>query len=321
MMKRNKYKYACLFAAGAVAFAFAIASKPAAKRFNAEESYVVFNNNSLISVEESGDVASWQYGLPNENLDVDSSHVEYTFDIEKYDANTFKISIYYVILNSFYFSTAREYSSDYLYSSATFSSEQIQGFGSKKVVYVNSQKNFRMWLGYEISENEGENPSYSLVYTLYAGAFNAGEDVRYVVGQSYVLGKARAEGVTGIFEGSDFMQNLDSYSAPALNHLRRACPIVDISPRDKWNTLISYGQSNYDRGYTNGYDDGYKEAEDTDANTNSIFSGIIDVGLLPINMFLDIFNFQLFGINFRNVVSGLLTALIAIILVRMFTGN
>ena len=46
-----------------------------------------------------------------------------------------------------------------------------------------------------------------------------------------------------------------------------------------------------------------------------------DIGLLPINVFLDIFNFEVFGINFKPLVAGLLTALVAIIIFRMFVGK
>lgn len=77
----------------------------------------------------------------------------------------------------------------------------------------------------------------------------------------------------------------------------------------------------YQDGYQDGYDDGYQEAIDVDKHTATIFSGIIDVALLPINVFLSIFDFNLFGINFKNMVAGILTAMIAIILIRTFSGG
>lgn len=77
----------------------------------------------------------------------------------------------------------------------------------------------------------------------------------------------------------------------------------------------------YQDGYTEGYDKGYQSAVDVDRHTATIFSGIIDVALLPINVFLSIFDFNLFGINFKNMVAGVLTAMIAVILIRTFTGK
>lgn len=77
----------------------------------------------------------------------------------------------------------------------------------------------------------------------------------------------------------------------------------------------------YQDGYTEGYEKGYQSAVDVDRHTATIFSGIIDVALLPINVFLSIFDFNLFGINFKNMVAGVLTAMIAVILIRTFTGK
>ena len=86
-------------------------------------------------------------------------------------------------------------------------------------------------------------------------------------------------------------------------------------------SLWSSSSASYDRGYQAGYDKGYSDGDSVNENMATIFSGIIDIGLLPINVFLDIFNFEVFGINFKPLVAGLLTALIAIIIFRMFVGK
>lgn len=86
-------------------------------------------------------------------------------------------------------------------------------------------------------------------------------------------------------------------------------------------SLWSSSASSYDRGYQAGYDKGYSDGDSVNENMATIFSGIIDIGLLPINVFLDIFNFEVFGINFKPLVAGLLTALVAIIIFRMFVGK
>lgn len=86
-------------------------------------------------------------------------------------------------------------------------------------------------------------------------------------------------------------------------------------------SLWTNNQGIYDQGYQAGYDKGYSDGDSTNENMATIFSGIIDIGLLPINVFLDIFNFEVFGINFKPLVAGLLTALVAIIIFRMFVGK
>lgn len=79
-------------------------------------------------------------------------------------------------------------------------------------------------------------------------------------------------------------------------------------------------------GFNNGYTDGYNDAVvnlDTQGSTAlTIFTGIIDVGLLPINVFLAMMNFEVFGINIGGLVSSLMTVAIAIIIFRViFNGG
>lgn len=84
----------------------------------------------------------------------------------------------------------------------------------------------------------------------------------------------------------------------------------------------------YDTGYTegnnNGYQDGYQEGlvhADYDSTALTIMQGIIDVGLLPVNVFLLILNFEVFGVNISGFVSALLTISIVIIIVRFLFGG
>lgn len=77
----------------------------------------------------------------------------------------------------------------------------------------------------------------------------------------------------------------------------------------------------YNNGYQTGYDDGYQEGVDLDTQTASIFSGILSVGLLPVNFFLSILNFEVFGINIGAFVSATLTIAIVIIIIRLITGK
>lgn len=90
-----------------------------------------------------------------------------------------------------------------------------------------------------------------------------------------------------------------------------------------WNAGNDNGFSD---GYSNGYTDGYNDAVvnlDTQGSTAlTIFTGIIDVGLLPINVFLAMMNFEVFGINIGGLISSLMTVAIAIIIFRViFNGG
>lgn len=85
-----------------------------------------------------------------------------------------------------------------------------------------------------------------------------------------------------------------------------------------------YTQGNIDgnsTGYNQGYATGYKDAEDQDSTAVTIFSGILSVGLLPVNFFLAILNFEVFGINIGAFVSALLTVAIVVIVTRMVVNG
>lgn len=74
-------------------------------------------------------------------------------------------------------------------------------------------------------------------------------------------------------------------------------------------------------GYQQGYADGYTEGASQDETAVVIFTGILNVALLPINMFLQIFNFEVFGINIGGLVSAFLTVAIVVIIIRIITGK
>lgn len=109
-------------------------------------------------------------------------------------------------------------------------------------------------------------------------------------------------------------------------------------------------QESYQMGYNNGKNDGYVEGEaygysqgeeagyvrgyqqgssDTQANFDNyddtaltIFTGIVDVGLLPINFLLQCLNFEVFGINIGGILTASLTVAIVVILFRViFNGG
>jgi len=89
---------------------------------------------------------------------------------------------------------------------------------------------------------------------------------------------------------------------------------VDEGYNEGYDDGLAYG---YQDGYTAGYNDG----TEVDNVASTIFTGIFDVGLLPINVFLTIFNFEVFGVNISGILSGLLTLSIVVIVLRFLLGG
>ena len=125
------------------------------------------------------------------------------------------------------------------------------------------------------------------------------------------------------FTGNLFVESLDDY-----NHF-----LIDMI-----NTTVDNGYDNgykegyyvgydlgYDTGnrsgYTIGYNDGYLEGASQDATASTIFTGVLDIALIPVNVFLSIFNFEVFGINISGIVSGLITVAVVIIIFRFLFGG
>ena len=67
-----------------------------------------------------------------------------------------------------------------------------------------------------------------------------------------------------------------------------------------------------DEGYTEGYNDGV----DTDGTAAAIYAGIIATGMIPIQFFLSIFNFEIFGINLTGLVTSLMSICIVLIVIK-----
>lgn len=85
-----------------------------------------------------------------------------------------------------------------------------------------------------------------------------------------------------------------------------------------------YQQGNedgYSSGRQDGWTEGYNYADNQNATAVTIFSGIVTVGLLPINFFLAMLNFEVFGINIGGFVSSLLTIAIVVIVIRIVIGS
>lgn len=80
-------------------------------------------------------------------------------------------------------------------------------------------------------------------------------------------------------------------------------------------------KSGLSAGRQQGYQEGINFANNQNSVAMTIFAGIIDVALLPINFFLAVFNFEVFGINIGAFVSATLTITIVVILFRTIFGS
>lgn len=73
--------------------------------------------------------------------------------------------------------------------------------------------------------------------------------------------------------------------------------------------------------YNNGYTTGYNEGFSTDSTVTTIFSGILQVALVPINFFLACFNFEILGINLSGFIKALFTVAITVIVIKTIFGG
>lgn len=74
-------------------------------------------------------------------------------------------------------------------------------------------------------------------------------------------------------------------------------------------------------GYQEGYTDGYNVGFNGDSTAFTIFSGILNIAMVPINFFISIFNFEILGINLSSFVTALLSVMVVIIVIRTITGK
>lgn len=82
----------------------------------------------------------------------------------------------------------------------------------------------------------------------------------------------------------------------------------------------SYG-AGYSDVYMQGFTAGRNSVENEDENIAAIFNGIANVGLLPLNMFLGMFNFNVLGINMADFVMALVTIALIVIVIKSVLGG
>lgn len=98
-----------------------------------------------------------------------------------------------------------------------------------------------------------------------------------------------------------------------------------IYDRGYENGKLEGSQISYDNGYQvgkqEGYAEGYQEGVSSDAVVASIASAIMQFGILPVNVFLAMFNYELLGINIAGLVGGVLTIACIVIAFRTIFQN
>lgn len=120
----------------------------------------------------------------------------------------------------------------------------------------------------------------------------------------------------------------ESVPFPHITFSKVNIPFVIRSSLEQYNFNQGHDVG-YEEGYLDGknewyqigYSEGWTDADNVDESTLAIFEGIITVALVPINFFLAIFNFEIFGINLSGFVSALLTVSVIIIVIRFITGK
>lgn len=108
---------------------------------------------------------------------------------------------------------------------------------------------------------------------------------------------------------------------------------TSLSDNEIYQSGVSYGNSvGYSRGLDDGYNDGYSKGEKVgkklgfnegvaSANQYSFSSLLTAVVDAPIHVFIDLLNFEIMGYNLLNLVVGLLTFAVIVLVLKLILGG
>lgn len=90
-----------------------------------------------------------------------------------------------------------------------------------------------------------------------------------------------------------------------------------------WEQWYESGYSDgYSQGHGVGYNEGFEAGSDLDSTALVIFDGILSIGLIPTQIFMTMLNFNILGINIAGFITGLITILMVVLLIRIiFSGG
>lgn len=132
---------------------------------------------------------------------------------------------------------------------------------------------------------------------------------------SYVLPPSQVE--TSLFLPFNYFEDISNYEDYQSGYYFGYDDGYEIGKTDGYDEGLAQGEIN---GYQTGYDYAM-EVVGGNATALTIFTGIIDIALVPVNVFLGFMNFDILGINVAGFVSGLLTASMIVIVLRFIFGG
>lgn len=174
-------------------------------------------------------------------------------------------------------------------------------------------------------DDEGNDFEYNMAIT-----------VSYTVTSSQFLEFPNYVLPTTSLDGSGYYVNDDTHYHIQDINIGEYFSIANIQSANSYEEGYNLGyQQGYNQGfddtshdssliqewYSLGFADGYEEGIEVNTTASTIFSGILQVALVPVNFFLGIFNFEILGINIRAFVQALLTIALTIVIIKMFTGG
>lgn len=96
---------------------------------------------------------------------------------------------------------------------------------------------------------------------------------------------------------------------------------LDTGYQQGYQAGVDSQQPLIENAYQNGYSNGFQAADTQDEVVTSIFSGILQVAMVPINFFLGIFNFEILGINLSAFIRAIFTVVLTIIVIKTVMGK
>lgn len=149
------------------------------------------------------------------------------------------------------------------------------------------------------------------------------EDLEYYVhldgfNTEYEIGFS-VDGVTTryVYTAYEFDANDESYAITSVDASDLSSYLSEYATRGLSSVDVEAIEQ---EGYTRGWNDGV-EYGSHNGEASVVFSGILSVALLPVNFFLSILNFEVFGINIGGFVTGMLTLAIIFIIWRVILGG
>lgn len=187
--------------------------------------------------------------------------------------------------------------------------------------YVELEHNGYYMPAYEVYASEQFNLQVDFIFSITNSDFPS-TPVQYTDSIDFSNGKY----TNYTFQESSFRSYLDIVNSSKLS----ASLIITCSPinEDRYNSVSNAEESGYQNGYHDGYEDGkdvgisigHSDNNVMDPQMFTIFNGILNVAMVPVNVFLGIFNWEVFGINIASVVASLLSIAILVIVIRLIAG-